>query len=74
MMQELGIAPDALSVARRYEDFIDAFVIDRADQAGADLPGVRLVPADTLMLTLTDREALARTVLAVADAMREKAR
>jgi LPPG:FO 2-phospho-L-lactate transferase len=74
MMQELGIAPEALSVARRYADFIDAFVIDRADQAGADMPGVKLVPADTLMLTVTDREALARTVLAAADAMRDKAR
>ncbi|HUB96838.1 MAG TPA: 2-phospho-L-lactate transferase [Stellaceae bacterium] len=74
MMQELGLAADAASVARRYADFIDAFIIDRADQAGADVPGVALMPADTLMLTLTDREALARTVLAAADAARKRRR
>jgi len=67
MMQELGVEPSAAAVARRYGDLIDAFVLDEAD---APVPGVRCVPARTLMLTLADREALARTVLDAADAVR----
>jgi LPPG:FO 2-phospho-L-lactate transferase len=70
MMRELGLDPSAVAVARRYADIIDVFVIDRADQAGADVPGVRFVAADTLMLTVSDREAVARTVLDIADTVR----
>jgi LPPG:FO 2-phospho-L-lactate transferase len=67
MMRELGHEPSAAGVARLYADVIDAYVIDRQD-SGAGLP-MRVVPAETLMVTLADREALARAVLAVADGM-----
>jgi LPPG:FO 2-phospho-L-lactate transferase len=64
MMAELGLPVDAASAARHYRDFLDHYIIDEAD-AGAmgdlDLP---VTTTRTLMESLADREALARTVLA----------
>jgi LPPG:FO 2-phospho-L-lactate transferase len=57
----------AAAVARRYGDLIDAYVMDHADAAEAVALGVKVVPAPALMVTLADREALARAVLAAAD-------
>lgn len=74
MMREMGLEPGAASVARLYGDVIDAYVLDRSDEAEAASLAVKTVLADTLMVTLADREALARVVLAAADEMREKAR
>jgi len=70
MMRELGIEPSAAAVAHRYDGLIDAFVVDDADAAATVPPGVARVPARTLMLTLADREVLARVVLDAADALR----
>ncbi len=70
MMAELGMAVSAATVAERYADLLDGYVVDHAD---ADvLTGVapRVFLADTLMTTLDDREALARVVLAAADELR----
>jgi LPPG:FO 2-phospho-L-lactate transferase len=70
MMEELGLPVDAAAVARHYGDFLDAYVADEADRDtvdGLDLP-VTLAP--TLMMTLEDRETLARIVLAAADGVR----
>jgi LPPG:FO 2-phospho-L-lactate transferase len=56
--------PGAGAVARYYSDIIDLYVADEADAdelAELHMP-VRM--ARTLMLTIDDREALARTVLA----------
>jgi LPPG:FO 2-phospho-L-lactate transferase len=67
MMEELGLPVDAATIARYYRDFLDVYVADEVDRdavAGLDLP---VVLAPTLMVTLGDREALARTVLAAAD-------
>ena len=66
MMRELGIEVSAAAVARRYGDLIDAYVVDHADVPIAGLD-VKIVPAPALMVTLADREALARVVLAAAD-------
>jgi LPPG:FO 2-phospho-L-lactate transferase len=66
MMHELGIEVSAAAVARRYGDLIDAYVVDHADVPIAGLD-VKIVPATALMITLADREALARTVLAAVD-------
>jgi LPPG:FO 2-phospho-L-lactate transferase len=66
MMAELGLAVDAAAVARRYSEILDHYVIDAGDvdaAASLDLP---LTATRTLMETLADREALARTVLAAA--------
>jgi LPPG:FO 2-phospho-L-lactate transferase len=68
MMSELGLPVSAAAVARRYADLIDAYVLDHADAAGSDAIGVPVTATRTLMVTLDDREALAREVLATADA------
>jgi LPPG:FO 2-phospho-L-lactate transferase len=66
MMAELGLPVDAAAVARHYRDFLDVYVADENDHeavAGLDLP---VVLAPTLMVTLEDREALARIVIRAA--------
>jgi LPPG:FO 2-phospho-L-lactate transferase len=70
MMAELGMTPSASAVARRYDGLIDGFVVDFADmdQVAAIDPQVTL--AQTMMTTLADREALARTVLGAAGVLR----
>lgn len=74
MMAELGLPLSATAVARRYRDLLDAYVLDRADAgAVADTAelGIAVSVAHTLMTTLEEREALARHVLATADALAE---
>ncbi|MEZ5549458.1 MAG: 2-phospho-L-lactate transferase [Pseudomonadales bacterium] len=63
MMQELGFPATAAQVAAHYGDLLDGFIVDNAD---ADLVGhleVPTVATATLMVTLADRDALARTTL-----------
>ncbi|HXP02665.1 MAG TPA: 2-phospho-L-lactate transferase CofD family protein, partial [Stellaceae bacterium] len=70
MMEELGLPVSAAAVARHYQEFLDIYIADEADRgamAGLDLP---VVLAPTLMVTLEDREALARIVLDAADRVR----
>src|SRR5205807_3666015 len=62
MMAELGLPVDAAAVAAHYRDFLDLYIADEEDAAavaGLDLP---VVLTHTLMQSLADREALARTV------------
>jgi len=66
MMQELGLPVSAAAVAGRYGDLLDGYVVDPADAEGIR---TRLRVAPTLMTTLHDREALARTVLDFADSL-----
>jgi LPPG:FO 2-phospho-L-lactate transferase len=71
MMAELGLPVDAATPARHYRDVLDLYIADHADAAaiaGLDLP---VVLTRTLMHSLADREALARTVLAAADEIRK---
>ena len=71
MMAELGLPVDAAAVAHHYRDFLDLYIADEEDAvAVADLE-IPVVLARTLMQSLTDREALARTVLAAADRARK---
>jgi LPPG:FO 2-phospho-L-lactate transferase len=67
MMAELGLPVDAVAVARHYGDILDLYIADEtdADQVG-DL-GVPVTFARTLMVSLEDREELARVVLEAAD-------
>jgi LPPG:FO 2-phospho-L-lactate transferase len=70
MMAELGMPPSAGGVARRYDDLIDGYVCDFADMdqvAGID---AKVTLGQTMMTTLADREALARTVLGAARVLR----
>lgn len=65
MMAELGLPVEAAAVARHYRDFLDHYVIDDADSGAVGGLDMSLTAAPTLMHTLADREALARTVLAL---------
>ena len=69
MMSELGLEVSAAAVARRYQDLLDGYVLDRVDASEAEKLGIPVTPAHTLMTTLADRETLARCVLASADAL-----
>jgi LPPG:FO 2-phospho-L-lactate transferase len=63
IMAELGFPTSAAAVARYYGDVLDLYIADEADAnelSGLDIP-VRAT--NTLMLTLTDRDALATAVL-----------
>jgi LPPG:FO 2-phospho-L-lactate transferase len=67
MMAELGLPVDAAAVAHHYRDFLDLYIADEEDAAavaGLDIP---VVLTRTLMQSLADREALARTILAATD-------
>jgi LPPG:FO 2-phospho-L-lactate transferase len=70
MMEALGLPVDAAAVARHYRDFLDLYIADETDRdavAALDLP---VVLAPTLMVTLEDRETLARVALDAADRVR----
>jgi LPPG:FO 2-phospho-L-lactate transferase len=71
MMSELGLPATAAAVAHRYGDLIDGYVLDHADAACAAELGISATIAHTLMLTLKDRDRLAREVLATADRLSE---
>ena len=73
MFAELGLEPSARAVAERYRDFLDAYVVDEADAGMTPPEGVAIVPEKTLMLSLEDRDRVARAVLAAADAVSGKA-
>ena len=66
IMAELGLPIGAAAIARHYVDILDLFVADEAD---ADIVAELEIPViltRTLMVTLEDRDALARGVLAAA--------
>jgi LPPG:FO 2-phospho-L-lactate transferase len=73
IMQELGIAPSALEVARYYRGIVRVLVIDRADSglaASIEAVGIRPVLEDTLMAGDADRERLARACVAILERVR----
>ncbi len=72
MMKELGLDPSAGTVAHRYHDLLDGYVIDHADMSEVVSIDARVTLAQTLMRTMEDREALARTVLDAAAVLRRR--
>jgi LPPG:FO 2-phospho-L-lactate transferase len=72
MMTELGLDASAGSVAARYSDLLDGYVIDHADMSEVVSIDARVTLAQTLMTTLEDREALARIVLDAAAVLRRR--
>jgi LPPG:FO 2-phospho-L-lactate transferase len=66
IMAELGLPIGAAAVARHYEDILDIFVADEADAEEVEQLGIPVSLSKTLMLTIEDREALAKAVLAAA--------
>jgi len=73
MMTELGLDASAGTVAHRYRDLLDGYVIDHADMSEVVSIDARVMLAQTLMTTMEDREALARTVLEAATVLRRHA-
>ena len=71
MMAELGLPVDAATPARHYRDFLDLYVADEADEAAVAAIDLPVVLAKTLMRSLADREALARTVMLAAQRVRK---
>jgi LPPG:FO 2-phospho-L-lactate transferase len=67
MMAELGLKVDSLTVAAHYAGLIDGYVMDETDSRVAALLDLPVETTHTLMQSLGDREALARTVLDFAD-------
>jgi LPPG:FO 2-phospho-L-lactate transferase len=63
IMKELGVTPSPVSIVEHYEGLIDGFVLDSRDAQLADRIGVAVQLCDTLMVTLEDRERVARSVL-----------
>jgi len=72
MMTELGLDPTAGTVAHRYSDLLDGYVIDHADMAEVVSIDARVTLAQTLMTTIEDREVLAKTVLDAAAVLRRR--
>ena len=72
MMTELGLDPSAGSVAHRYADLLDGYVIDHADMAEVVSIDARVTLAQTMMTTIEDRETLARIVLDAAAVLRRR--
>ena len=74
MMRDMGREPTALGAATEYRQLADGFVIDREDLAlaeGVRSLGMQVLAAHTVMRTLDDRVALARSVLDFARSIRE---
>ncbi len=69
MMRELGLEVSAAGVAARYSDLLDGYIVDHADADGIGNIRARVTIAKTLMMSLQDRETLARVTLDAADAL-----
>ena len=66
------MTPSAGGVARRYGDLIDGYVCDFADMDQVAGIEAKVTLAQTLMTTIEDREALAKTVLDAATVLRRR--
>ena len=69
MMEELGLQVTPSTVASHYADFLDGFILDQRDKADLDTIAQQVAQvkvAQTLMLTLDDKIALAEQTLAFA--------
>ena len=69
MMQELGLEVSAFSVAERYRDILDGFVIDAVDRGMAPriaALGIEVEVAQTIMTSDADRRALGEVCVSFA--------
>jgi LPPG:FO 2-phospho-L-lactate transferase len=73
MMIEMGLTPSAMVTAEHYHDLLDGYVLDNEDAEISHRLDLPTFPAQTLMVTLADREALARHVLVIADSLGNRA-
>jgi len=70
MMRELAIPATAAQVAAHYGDLLNGFVLDTTDRDLEGTLGTATIVAQTVMLTLADRIALAERVLEFVEALR----
>jgi len=66
VMASMGLEVSAYGVAKFYDDFLDRFIIDRADESQRERIeglGVKVTVMDTIMKSLDDSIRLARAVL-----------
>lgn len=66
LMRGLGLEVSAYSVAKLYSDFLDTFVLDKADtkeKHRIETLGIEVRVTNTIMKSLRDKVELARTVL-----------
>jgi LPPG:FO 2-phospho-L-lactate transferase len=63
IMRELGLEPSARAVAARYGALVDIYIADTEDAAAVGGLAIPVRLARTLMVSLEDKEALARVVL-----------
>ena len=72
MMAELGHAPSVVTFARHYQGLAQGIIIDVCDRAAAEdivELGFQVVATHTVMSTTTDRLALARAALDLAQSL-----
>ena len=72
MIEELGLAPTTLELAKLYGDLVDAWVIDEVDAAevtAVERAGVRCIATATVMRDSQDQVRLAHRVLECAAAV-----
>jgi LPPG:FO 2-phospho-L-lactate transferase len=67
MMRELGLKVGAETVAERYADLLDGYVIDDGDASLLTTLPIPTIAAKAVMVSLADREQLAKMTLALAD-------
>lgn len=66
LMHEMGIEASPLSVVHHYQDHLDGFILDRADEdltAAVEGRGVRVLVEQTYMQTVEDKVTLAASLL-----------
>jgi LPPG:FO 2-phospho-L-lactate transferase len=66
MLKEIGLEPSAYTIAELYRDFLDIFVIDKADINLKDKIegiGIKVYVTNTLMKSVEDKVRIAREVL-----------
>jgi LPPG:FO 2-phospho-L-lactate transferase len=70
IMRELGVPLTPGAVAAHYDGLIDGFMLDEVDRDQAGDFGCAVEICDTVMVSVADRERLARQVLAFAARLR----
>jgi LPPG:FO 2-phospho-L-lactate transferase len=73
LMEQLGLSPSALEVARHYRGLLRGFVMDREDAAQADAVralGMDVLVTDTVMTDAASKARLAAEVLAFLPGLR----
>jgi LPPG:FO 2-phospho-L-lactate transferase len=72
MMRELGLKVSAETVAERYGDLLDGYIVDHRDAALVAKLAVPTIAANVVMVSLADREQLAKMTLAFADELSKR--